>query len=95
MKALAKRAPTAAGEILVPGYVPALVSFMRRTVMIVPGARLDWADIYREFVTPDWYSPPSPKAVAAALAYLCECYQVRVEVVGGAVYCCDCAWAER
>ena len=40
--------------------------------LVKAGARLDWADIYREFVTPDWASPPSPRAVAAALAWLCH-----------------------
>jgi hypothetical protein len=75
-----------------PGYAPPLFWFLRRRVIGRAGARLDWADIYREFVTPDWHNPPSPRAVASALAWLCSEWGVRVDVIGRNVYCLDCAW---
>jgi hypothetical protein len=94
-RALARRAPAGqpvAAYVDVPGYVPALVSFLRRRVAGKAGARMDWAEVYREFAGPGtgWGSTPSPRAVAAALTYLCECYGVRVEVIGRNVYCVDC-----
>ena len=75
------------GAERVPGYVPPLAMFLARRVVAAPGQRLDWADVYRAFAGDGWRSPPLPRAVGQAMAYICRAKGVRIEVDGGDIYC--------
>jgi hypothetical protein len=84
------RALVPAEYVDIPGYAPALASFLRRRCVGKAGARMNWAHVYAEFAGRGWRSQPSPRAFAAAMAYLCRVRGVRIETDGTNVWCVGC-----